>query len=71
MCGEPPKLPNQTLNKIDYPAGYPFNGKYLEGTVAYYYPCELGNGSRILSVCQANGEWTHSRCKDSRSTGSS
>ena len=65
-CGDPPKLPNQTLQEIPLRTGDPVNGKYRDGTVAFYYPCELGSGSRIISVCQASGEWTHSRCEGSR-----
>ena len=40
--------------------GASVNGRYREGTEAYY-TCELGYGSGIIqhpSICQANGTWT-------------
>ena len=74
-CDEPRDTANQTADHIYEGEGPPVNGKYREGTYAYFFECELGNSSRILhrpNVCQANGEWSQtSGCEGIRSTGSS
>ena len=74
-CDEPKDTANQTADHIYEGEGPPVNGKYREGTQAFFFECELEPGSRILhrpNVCQANGEWSQtSGCEGIRSTGSS
>ena len=74
-CDDPTDSTNQTARYINEEKRPRVNGKYREGTEAYFFECELEPGSQILhrpSVCQANGEWTQtSGCEGIRSTGSS
>ena len=68
-CDHPTDLRNRRLLSINLKNGPRVNGKYPEGTGAYFR-CELGFGSRIIhhpSVCQPNGDWIPtSRCEGNR-----